>query len=67
LLHGTIELTNRLANTEFSGEPAALPSLVRCNSSFDGTLLSLLYQLRKLNAIPASFDRITPLSSEHKM
>jgi hypothetical protein len=27
-------------NTEFSGEPAALPSLVRCNSSFGGTLLS---------------------------
>ena len=24
-------------NTEFSGEPAALPSLVRCNSLFDGT------------------------------
>jgi hypothetical protein len=27
----------RLANTEFSGEPAALPSLVRCNSLFDGS------------------------------
>ena len=31
----------RPPNTEFSGEPAALPSLVRCNSLLDGALSKL--------------------------
>jgi hypothetical protein len=30
----------RPPNTEFSGEPAALPSLVRCNSSLGGSRIS---------------------------
>jgi hypothetical protein len=33
-------------NTEFNGEPAAVPSLVRCNSSFGGlVLLEIALQL----------------------
>ena len=38
-----------LPNTEFSGEPAALPSLVRCNSSFGGSVL--------IGDIPPEFRR----------
>jgi hypothetical protein len=56
-----------LDNTELSGEPAAVPSLIRCNSLLDGAVSMLApgvgYTLRVPEILTPPFPEILALPS----